>query len=190
MSDAFSGITFRVIQEMMPEYHLPDDLLNGVMAALLLPRADVTAARRRGRPARIIEEISWRGAGRVSARLPAMAPSGRRPMLDGVTVEQGDSWSLEVWPVGLPRMRDLAMSRPAPRVRRRPRIGELQDGNMAGRVHPGDRRRVGKPLRHPRLSSRTASFARKAMGAQEHTHPMIEAVILGVASVHHGPASR
>jgi hypothetical protein len=69
MSDAFSGITFRVIQALMPEYHLPDDLLNGVMATLLLPPADATAARRRGRPARIIEEISWRGAGRVSGRV-------------------------------------------------------------------------------------------------------------------------
>lgn len=69
MSDASDGITFRVIPEMMPERHPPDALLNGVMAALPLPPEDATAAWRRGRPARIIEEVSWRGAGRASGPL-------------------------------------------------------------------------------------------------------------------------
>jgi hypothetical protein len=59
VSDASGGITFRVIQEIMPECHLPDDLLNGLMRR----------CRRRWRPARIIEEVSWRGAGRASGPL-------------------------------------------------------------------------------------------------------------------------
>ena len=93
-----------------------------------------------------------------------MAPSGRRSLPDGVTAQQGDGWSLKVWPVGVAARAGFGDARPAPKVRRRPTIGESQDANLAGRVHPGDRRRVGKPLRHPRLLSRTASVARKAAG--------------------------
>jgi hypothetical protein len=46
MSDASGGITFRDIQEMMPECHLPDDLLNGLIAAL--PPAVASGADHRG----------------------------------------------------------------------------------------------------------------------------------------------
>jgi hypothetical protein len=37
MSDPSAGITFRVIQEAMPEYHLAPDLLNGVLTAMPPP---------------------------------------------------------------------------------------------------------------------------------------------------------
>jgi hypothetical protein len=89
-------------------------------------------------------------------------------------VQQGDGWSLKVWPVGVAARAGFGDARPAPKVRRRPAIGESQDANLAGRAHPGDRRRVGKPLRHSRLLSRTLALRGKRWVAQELTHPTIE----------------
>ncbi|HET6237295.1 MAG TPA: hypothetical protein VFE41_20400 [Acetobacteraceae bacterium] len=39
MSEDPAAITFRVIQELMPEYHIPPDLLGGVFAAIPPPGA-------------------------------------------------------------------------------------------------------------------------------------------------------
>jgi hypothetical protein len=68
MSDPSTGITFRVIQEAMPEYHLAPDLLDGVLTAMPPPPAAATAAWRRARLARIIEELA--------ARVPMDAAQG------------------------------------------------------------------------------------------------------------------
>ena len=55
-----SGITFRTIQEAMPEYHLSQDLLHGVLTAMAPPPPDASAAWRKARLTRIIEEIAAR----------------------------------------------------------------------------------------------------------------------------------
>jgi hypothetical protein len=68
MSDPSTGITFRVIQEAMPEYHLAPDLLDGVLTAMPPPPTTATAAWRRARLARIIEELA--------ARVPMDAAQG------------------------------------------------------------------------------------------------------------------
>jgi hypothetical protein len=68
MSDPSAGITFRVIQEAMPEYHLAADLLDGVLTAMPPPPAAATTAWRRARLARIIEELA--------ARVPMDAAQG------------------------------------------------------------------------------------------------------------------
>jgi hypothetical protein len=39
MSEGPAAITLRVIQELMPEYHIPPDLLGGVFAAIPPPGA-------------------------------------------------------------------------------------------------------------------------------------------------------
>jgi hypothetical protein len=68
MSDPSAGITFRVIQEAMPEYHLAPDLLGGVLTAMPPPPASATAAWRHARISRIIEELA--------ARVPMDAAQG------------------------------------------------------------------------------------------------------------------
>jgi hypothetical protein len=68
MSDPSAGITFRVIQEAMPEYLLAPDLLGGVLTAMPPPPACATAAWRHARISRIIEEIA--------ARVPMDAAQG------------------------------------------------------------------------------------------------------------------
>jgi hypothetical protein len=47
MSEDPVAITFRVIRELMQEYHIAPDLLNGVFAAIPPPPAAATAATRR-----------------------------------------------------------------------------------------------------------------------------------------------
>jgi hypothetical protein len=68
MSDPSAGITFRVIQEALPEYHLAPDLLGGVLTAMPLPPASASAAWRHARISRVIEEIA--------ARVPMDAAQG------------------------------------------------------------------------------------------------------------------
>jgi hypothetical protein len=68
MPDPSSGITFRVIQEMMPDYHLAPDLLDAVVAALPPPPPNATTAWRHARLTRVIEE--------VAARVPMDAAQG------------------------------------------------------------------------------------------------------------------
>jgi hypothetical protein len=68
MSDNSKGITFRTIQEAMPEYHISDDLVRGVLGAMPPPGAGVSYAWRRERLARVIEEIA--------ARVPMDAAQG------------------------------------------------------------------------------------------------------------------
>jgi hypothetical protein len=68
MSDPSAGITFRVIQEAMPEYHLAPDLLGGVLTAMPPPPASASAAWRHARISRVIEEIA--------ARVPMDAAQG------------------------------------------------------------------------------------------------------------------
>jgi hypothetical protein len=68
MSDPSAGITFRVIQEAMPEYHLAPDLLGGVLTAMPPPPVSASAAWRHARISRIIEEIA--------ARVPMDAAQG------------------------------------------------------------------------------------------------------------------
>jgi hypothetical protein len=68
MSEDPSAITFRVIQELMPEYHIPPDLLGDVFAAIPPPPAAATADWRHARVTRVIEE--------VAARMPMDAAQG------------------------------------------------------------------------------------------------------------------
>jgi hypothetical protein len=53
-----NGITQDVIREMMPPYHLSDDLLAGTMTALPPPPPDASAAWRQAHLARLVQEIS------------------------------------------------------------------------------------------------------------------------------------
>jgi hypothetical protein len=68
MTEPSNGITFRTIQEAMPEYHIDTDLVNGVLTAMPPPPPDASAAWRRARLTRIIEE--------VAARVPLEAAQG------------------------------------------------------------------------------------------------------------------
>src|SRR3984885_2942328 len=68
MSTSFPGITLRTIQEAMPEYHIDNDLVHGVLTAMPPPPAGASAAWRRARLTRIIEE--------VAARVPMDAAQG------------------------------------------------------------------------------------------------------------------
>jgi hypothetical protein len=68
MSAPSNGITFRTIQEAMPEYRIDADLLGGVLAAMPPPPPDASPAWRRARLTRVIEE--------VAARVPMDAAQG------------------------------------------------------------------------------------------------------------------
>jgi hypothetical protein len=68
MADPSNGITFRTIQEAMPEYHIEADLLGGVLTAMPPPPPDASPSWRRARLARVIEE--------VAARVPMDAAQG------------------------------------------------------------------------------------------------------------------
>jgi len=60
MSDPSNGITFRTIQEAMPAYHISDDLVRGVLAAMPPPAVGISHAWRRERLARVIDEVAAR----------------------------------------------------------------------------------------------------------------------------------
>jgi hypothetical protein len=60
MSEPSAGITFKVMQEMMPEYNIPPDLIEDVVAALPPPPDGVSAAWRAERLNRVIEDIASR----------------------------------------------------------------------------------------------------------------------------------
>jgi hypothetical protein len=68
MADPSNGITFRTIQEAMPDYHIEADLIGGVLTAMPPPPADASPSWRRARLARVIEE--------VAARVPMDAAQG------------------------------------------------------------------------------------------------------------------
>jgi hypothetical protein len=68
MSTSSPGITLRTIQEAMPEYHIDNDLLDGVLTAMPPPLAGASVAWRRARLTRVIEE--------VAARVPMDAAQG------------------------------------------------------------------------------------------------------------------
>ena len=68
MAGPSNGITFRTIQEAMPEYHISDDLVRGVLAAMPPPAAGIPYARRQERLARVIDEFA--------ARVPMDAAQG------------------------------------------------------------------------------------------------------------------
>ncbi len=68
MADPSNGITFRTIQEAMPEYHISNDLVRGVVAAMPPPAAGICHAWRRERLARVVDE--------VAARVPMDAAQG------------------------------------------------------------------------------------------------------------------
>ena len=68
MPDPSNGITFRTIQEAMPEYHISDDLVRGVLGAMPPPPAGISHAWRREHLARVIDEIA--------ARVPMDAAQG------------------------------------------------------------------------------------------------------------------
>ena len=59
MSEPSAGITFKVMQEMMPEYNIPPDLIEDVVAALP-PPGGMTPAARAERLNRVIEDIASR----------------------------------------------------------------------------------------------------------------------------------
>ena len=58
MSFPSNGITPAVIREMMPPYHLDNDLLGAMFAALPPPPPDASAAWRRVRITRLLHEVS------------------------------------------------------------------------------------------------------------------------------------
>jgi hypothetical protein len=67
-----NGITAEVIRDIMPPYHLSDDLLEGTFAALPPPPADASAAWRRRRITRLTAEITaLRPADAGQARMAA-----------------------------------------------------------------------------------------------------------------------
>ena len=67
-----NGITAEVIRDIMPPYHLSDDLLEGTFAALPPPPAEATAAWRQRRIARLTAEITaLRPADAGQARMAA-----------------------------------------------------------------------------------------------------------------------
>ena len=68
MAGPSNGITFRTIQEAMPEYHISDDLVRGVLGAMPPPPAGISHAWRREHLARVIDEIA--------ARVPMDAAQG------------------------------------------------------------------------------------------------------------------
>jgi hypothetical protein len=68
MAHPSNGITFRTIQEAMPEYHIDADLLGGVLTAMPPPPPDASPSWRRARLTRVIEE--------VAARVPMDAAQG------------------------------------------------------------------------------------------------------------------
>jgi hypothetical protein len=68
MPDPSNGITFRTIQEAMPEYRISDDLVRGVLGAMPPPPAGISHAWRREHLARVIDE--------VAARVPMDAAQG------------------------------------------------------------------------------------------------------------------
>ena len=68
MADPSSGITFRTIQEAMPEYHISNSLLDGVLTALPPPPPGASPAWCRERLTVIIDE--------VAARVPMDAAQG------------------------------------------------------------------------------------------------------------------
>ena len=68
MPDPSNGITFRTIQEAMPEYRISDDLVRGVLGAMPPPPAGISHAWRREHLARVIDEIA--------ARVPMDAAQG------------------------------------------------------------------------------------------------------------------
>jgi hypothetical protein len=68
MPDQSSGITFRTIQEAMPEYHISDDLVRGVLVAMPAPAPGISRAFRHERLARVVDE--------VAARVPMDAAQG------------------------------------------------------------------------------------------------------------------
>ena len=69
MSLASAGITPDVIREMMPPYHLSDDLLAGTCTALPPPPAGAPASWRHARLSRLVQEIA--------GFMPADAPQAR-----------------------------------------------------------------------------------------------------------------
>ena len=68
MTGPSNGITFRTIQAAMPEYHISDDLVRGVLAAMPPPAAGIPYACRQERLARVIDEFA--------ARVPMDAAQG------------------------------------------------------------------------------------------------------------------
>jgi hypothetical protein len=60
MSAPSAGITFTTMQEMLPKYNLPPDLLEDVVAALPPPPDDAAEAWRHARLDRAVEEIASR----------------------------------------------------------------------------------------------------------------------------------
>jgi len=68
MAEPSNGITFRTIQETMPEYHISNSLLDGVLTAMPPPPPGASAGWCRERLALIIDE--------VAARVPMDAAQG------------------------------------------------------------------------------------------------------------------
>jgi hypothetical protein len=97
MSFTSAGITHRVIQEAMPEFHIGQDLLDGVLTAIPSPPAEASVAWRHARLTRIIEEIAaFNPFDAVQARLASeivmtqflAEDTGKRSCAPDLTVEQ------------------------------------------------------------------------------------------------------
>jgi hypothetical protein len=103
MSEDPAAITFRVIQELMPEYHIPPDLLNGVFAAIPPPPAAATAAWRHARVTRVIEE--------VAARVPMDAAQGHLAAQIAVFQFMADGLAAQIHAPGLDMLEMYRLTR-------------------------------------------------------------------------------
>jgi hypothetical protein len=62
MSDKSTGIAFRTVQEAMPEYHISDDLVLGVLSAMQPPATNASDTWCREWLARVIDEVAARAS--------------------------------------------------------------------------------------------------------------------------------
>ena len=89
MSIPSNGITPEVIREMMPPYHLSQDLLEGTLSALPPPPPDATPAWRETRATRLIAEIA--------TLMPATAGQARMAAQVLVLRELADNLARQVY---------------------------------------------------------------------------------------------
>src|SRR5271165_21303 len=100
-----NGITPEVIREMMPPYHLSQDLLEGTFAALPPPPPDATPAWRETRATRLIAEIA--------TLMPATAGQARMAAQVLVLRELADNLARQVYAPGVSVAEMYRMSRGA-----------------------------------------------------------------------------
>ena len=110
MSFPSNGITPAVIREMMPPYHLDNDLLGAMFAALPPPPPDASAAWRRARIIRLMHEIS--------TLVPANAAQARIATEIVVTRALADTITARAYAPDLTMLQMCRVARSAAEVRR------------------------------------------------------------------------